>query len=338
MNVKLLGIDIAKTIFQMHGLDKTGKTVLRNKVRRSELMKFVAQLPQCTIVMEACGGANYWGREFSKLGHEVKLIAAQFVKPFVKGNKNDRNDAQAIAEAASRPSMNFVPIKGVEQQDIQNIHTVRERLIKQRTALSNQIRGILLEYGVCMAKGYPTLRKRLPEIIDDTKNGLTNSTRELFSMLYIELIDLDEKVSVYDKKLQTIFKENEGCQRISKIAGVGPIVATAILTQLSDPAYFKNGRHFAAYLGLVPKQHSSGGKERLLGISKRGNKYLRTLLIHGARSALIRIDKKSGKQSEWLKQLIARVGINRATVALANKNARVIWAMFARNEAYRYAA
>ena len=337
MNIKLLGIDIAKYVFQLHGIDSSGKAVLRKKIKRDQLIEFIVKLPVCTIAMEACGGSNYWARQFKKLGHKVKLISPQFVKPFVKGNKNDRNDAEAIAEAASRPSMKFVPIKMVEQQDVQNLHNVRQQLITQRTALSNQIRGILLESGICFAKGFPSLRKHIPEILENAENELTAAGRELIHELFEGFLELSKRILHYDKKLQTYFNESEACQKIKELEGIGPIVATAIVSKMGDPKQFKRGRHFAAFLGLVPRQHSSGGKERLLGISKRGDKYLRTLLIHGARSAVTRIDKKTDPKSMWLKQLKERRGINRAAVALANKNARVIWALLANNETCRQA-
>lgn len=337
MNVKLLGIDIAKNVFQIHGIDGVGKAVLRKKIKREQLMEFIVKLPVCTIAMEACGGSNYWARQFKKLGYEVKLISPQFVKPFVKGNKNDRNDAEAIAEAASRPSMKFVPIKMIEQQDVQNLHNVRQQLITQRTALSNQIRGILLESGICFAKGFTSLRNQIPEILENAENELTTAGRELIHELFDGFLELSKRILHYDKKLQTYFNESESCQKIKELEGIGPIVATAIVSRMGDPKQFKRGRHFAAFLGLVPRQHSSGGKERLLGISKRGDKYLRTLLIHGARSAIIRIDKKTDPKSMWLKQLKERRGINRAAVALANKSARIIWALLANNETYRQA-
>jgi transposase len=268
------------------------------------------------------------------LGHIVKLISPQYVKPFVKGNKNDRNDAQAITEAASRPDMRFVPVKNVEQQDIQNIHRVRQRLLTERTALSNQIRGLLSEYGVCIAKGFSTLKKRLPEILEDAENELTAYTRELIWELQEEFMTLDKRVLIYDNKLKILFKTNKDCQRIAKIEGIGPIVATAVMSRLGNPKQFKNGRHFAAFLGLVPRQVSSGGKEKLLGISKRGDVYLRTLLIHGARSALMVADKKTDNRSLWLQKMKERCGINRTSVALANKNARIIWSLVAHQQEY----
>lgn len=332
--ITLLGIDIAKRVFQLHGIDKNGKALLKKKLQRSELKNYVANLPACRIVMEACGSAHYWAREFQSLGHDVKLISPQFVKPFVKTNKNDANDAQAICEAASRPAMRFVPIKGVEQQAIQSLHRVRERLVGQRTALSNQIRGLLAEYGVVLAKGIGKLRRELPVIIEDEHNELPPAMRELLLELQEEFIALERRVSACDKKVTTIFKANPVCQRLGKVEGIGPLTATILLTVLSDASLFKNGRHFAAFLGLVPKQQSSGGRERLLGISKRGDRYIRRLLIQGGQAAMRQSGQKTDPRHVWLNALHARRGIQRTCVALANKNARIAWALVAHGEAY----
>ncbi len=337
-NIKLLAIDIAKNIFQLHGVDKVGKAILKKQLKRQELIQFVSQLPICTIAMEACGGANHWARQFQKLGYKVTLISPQFVKPYVKGNKNDRNDAEAIAKAARDPDMRFVPIKNIEQQNIQCVHRIRQRLIDQRTALCNQARGLLAEYGVVIKKGVSALRSRLPEILEEENNELTGFTQRLVCELYEELVELDKKIVCYDKRIEEIFKENEVCQRLGKVEGVGPLIATAILAVMGDSKQFRNGRHFSAFLGLVPRQHSSGGKERLFGISKRGDTYLRTLLIQGARSVLLRVNQKEDKRSQWLKNLKVRRGSNRACVALANKNARILWALVAHNDTYQRAA
>jgi transposase len=336
--ITLLGIDIAKEVFQLHGVNKLSNAILKKKIYRSDLLKFIANLSPCTIAMEACGGAHYWARQFMKFGHTVKLISPQFVKPFVKTNKNDAHDAQAITEAASRPDMRFVPIKGVEQQDIQCVHRIRERLVGQRTALVNQIRGLLAEYGIVIPVGVAQLKKRLFEILCDSKNELTPIMRELCNELYDELITLAKRIKEYDKRIENIYKSNPVCQKLAEVEGIGPLSATMLATVLSDPTVFENGRHFAAFLGLVPKQHSSGGKQLLLGISKRGDSYLRGLLIHGARAVLYRAKKKTDKRSSWLNQLNERRGHNRTCVALANKNARIVWALVAKNERYKKAA
>ena len=283
----LLAIDLAKEIFQLHGVDERGKAVLKKKLRRPALLAFVANLPKCTIAMEACGGSHYWAREFQKLDHEAKLISPQFVKPFVKSNKTDANDAEAIAEAAMRPSMRFVPIKQVANQDIQNIHRVRERLIRNRTALSNEIRGLLHEYGIVIPKTILKLKQFLLPILDNLEEQrLSSMSIKLFRELMEELGNIEKEVKKYDDHLEVVFKSNEAAQRIEKIEGVGIVTATAIVAAVSNANSFKNGREFSAWLGLVPKQNSSGGKTVLQGISKRGDGYLRKMLINGARAAL----------------------------------------------------
>ena len=285
--------------------------------------------------MEACGGANYWARELIALGHEVKLIAPQYVKPFVKGNKNDYNDAEAIAEASQRPRMRFVPIKSLEQQDIQNIHRQRERLKKERTALVNQIRGLLAEYGIVIRQGVTSVRRELPLVIEDAENGLTVMSRELFSELFDELCSVDERLIGCDQRIKTLNQENELCQRLEEMLGVGPITASALYAAGGDGKDFKNGRHFSAWLGLVPSQHSSGGKAVLLDISKRGNSYLRILLIHGARALLRHSVGKADRLSRWAQALLERRGHNRACVAVANKLARIAWVIMSKGECYR---
>lgn len=334
-NITLLGVDLAKNVFQLHGVDAKGRSVLRKKLTRSKLLETIANMPACTIAMEACSGANHWHRKFSSFGHEVKIISAQFVKPYVKTNKNDFNDAEAICEAASRPSMRFVTPKTIEQEDLQAMHRIRSRLVEERTALTNQIRGLLAEYGIVIAQGINNVRKKLPEILEDGENELSVRGRELFADLYEELCEKDKRVEAYDTKLNEVFKTNDMCQRISKIEGVGPVTATAIVATIGDPKIFKNGRHFAAFLGLVPRQSSSGGKERLLGISKRGNVYVRSLLIHGGRAVVRVVNKKDDARSKWIRGLRDRRGANKTAVAVANKNARIIWALLAKNEQYR---
>lgn len=338
MKITILGIDIAKNVFQLHGIDKQGKPLLQKQLRRSELLTFIANLPPCVIAMEACATSNYWGRKFESLGHTVKLISPQYVKPFTQGQKNDRNDAQAIAEAASRPTMRFVSIKTVEQQDIQSIHRIRQRLVAQRTALDNQIRGLLAEYGVFIPQSISHIRSRLLVIVDDSHPELTDLTRELVLELYEEFKYLDQRIKKCDTKIKHVFSRSEACQRIAQIEGVGPITATAVVATVGDTKYFKNGRQFAAFLGLTPRQHSSGGKPLLMGISKQGDCYLRMLLVHGARSVMYVVDKKNDPKSEWLKKLRTRRGINKTCVALANKNARIIWALLAKGENYKKAA
>jgi len=287
------------------------------------------------VVMEACGGANYWAREIIALGHEVKLIAPQYVKPYVKGNKNDYNDAEAIAEAAQRPNMRFVPIKSIEQQDIQNFHRQRERIKKERTALVNQTRGLLAEYGVVIDKGVTAVRRELPLILEDAENGLSMLSREVFAELLEELRVLDERFTDSEKRIKALNRDNETCKRLEEILGIGPIGASATYAAAGDGKEFSNGRHYSAWVGLVPGQHSTGGKPVLLGISKRGNAYLRTLYIHGARSVLLHSATKQDSFSRWAQAVLKRRGHNKACVAVANKIARMAWVIMAKGESYR---
>jgi transposase len=340
MEITAIGIDLAKSVFQLHGVDSRGKCVLRKKLSRSQLPVFIAQLKPCLIGMEACAGANFWAREFEKLGHRVKLIAPQFVKPFVKSNKNDALDAEAICEALLRPSMRFVAPKSIEQQDVQSLHRVRSRQVAARTALCNEMRGLLAEYGVVLAGGITHLRKNLASTLESSEQQqrITPSGRRLFEEMAEELRELDEKITTLERKIANIHCASEKSQRLAEIPGVGKLTATAVLAAVGDPKAFKNGREFSAWIGLVPKQHSSGGKDKLLGISKRGDVYLRTLLIHGARASIRFLDRyPESHRKHWLENLIKRRGKNRAIVALANKNARQMWVLLAKNEEYRAA-
>lgn len=337
MNVTVLGIDLAKNVFQIHGVDMYGKTCIQRKLKRSQVMSFIENLPKCLIGVEACGSSHYWVRQFKKCGHTVKAMPPQFVKPFVKSNKNDANDAEAICEAVQRPNMRFASTKTVEQQDVQSTHRIRQRLIGNRTALCNSVRGLLGEYGVAVPKGVSTLRKQIPEILESTDYELTDFTRELLSDLYAELSDLQERIDRIDKKIDRIFKASEVCLRLAKIDGVGPLIATAITAAVGDASVFKNGRQMSAWLGLVPRQNSSGGKTNLLGISKRGDVYIRTLLIHGGRSLARVAERKSDQKSKWITEKVNQRGSNRAAIAIANKNVRIIWKMMTTGEEYRMA-
>lgn len=337
MKITTIGLDIAKSIFHLYAVNKMGRLVKKKQLKRKQVLAYMANLEPCLIAMEACGGANYWAREFIALGHEVKLIAPQYVKPYVKGNKNDYNDAEAIAEAAQRPNMRFVPIKSVEQQDVQNFHRQRERIKKERTALVNQIRGLLAEYGVVINQGVAAVRKSLPEILEDAENGLTARSRELFAELLEELWALDQRYEHSGQRITSLSQENAMCRRLDEILGIGPITASATYAAAGDGKDFVNGRHYSAWLGLVPGQHSTGGKTVLLGISKRGNAYLRTLYIHGARAVLRHSTNKTDRFSLWAQALLARRGHNRACVAVANKMARMAWVIMAKGETYRVA-
>jgi len=335
MKITTIGLDIAKTEFHLFAVNREGRLVKKKQLKRKALLAHITKFEPCLIVMEACGGANYWAREFIALGHEVKLIAPQYVKPFVKGNKNDYNDAQAIAEAAQRPSMRFVPIKSIEQQDVQNFHRQRERIKKERKALVSQIRGLLAEYGVVINLGVAAVRRDLPLILENADNGLTALSRELFAELFEELQSVEERFKQCERRIKTLNKENEICRRLDEVLGIGPIIASATYAAAGDGKEFVNGRHYSAWLGLVPGQHSSGGKPTLLGISKRGNAYLRTLYIHGARSVLRHSANKTDRFSRWAQALLARRGHNKACVAVANKLARIAWVIMAKGETYR---
>lgn len=334
MKVARIGIDLAKNVFEIHGVDERDKVVIRIKLRREGVARFFANIPPCLVAMEACSGSHYWARKLEGLGHKARLISPQFVKPYVKTNKSDLNDAEAICEAASRPSMRFVPIKSEEQLSIQAAHRIRSRLVGNRTALANQIRGLLAECGIIIARNIAALRRRLPEILGSDINALDPRTGSLILDLQEELTVADDRVHAYDRRIKLLCNESEVCRRLEKIEGVGPLTATAIVAAAGNAASFHNGRQFAAWLGLVPRHQSSGGHTRLLGISKRGDRYIRTLLIHGARSALGRSGHKKDARSRWLQKLCGRRHYNVVAVALANKNARIIWALLRHGETY----
>jgi len=333
-----IGLDIAKQVFQVHGADRSGRAVLRRKLRRNEVVRFFSEQAPCLVGIEASGSAHYWARVLSGHGHTVRLMAPQFVKPYVKSQKNDANDAEAICEAVTRPNMRFVPAKSVEQQDLQCLHRVRSRLVANRTQLINQIRGLLAEYGIVLPQHPGQVRSGLPAVLEDAGNQLTGFGRMLFQSLYEELAQLDEKIAAADKRIQIAFQNTPDCRRIAAVEGVGPLIATAIVAAISNGHAFANGRQFSAWLGLVPRQNSSGGKSRLLGISKRGDPYLRTLLIHGARSVVYRAKAKTDQRSLWINDKQQRLGTTKACVAVANKNARIIWSLIAREQEYRHAA
>lgn len=329
MKIMRVGVDLAKNVFQVHGVDGKDKCVWRRQLTRTRWVDVLTDAvePGCEIGMEACSGAHHWARELQAHGFTVKLMAAQFVKPYVKSNKNDRNDAEAICEAMSRPTMRFVDVKSVEQQDIQAVHRVRAELVGQRTAKSNQIRGLVAEYGLVAPKSLSQLRAALPDWLEDAENGLSGRFRWLLAGLAEDLREVDRRVSELDAEIQAIAKTHPAAQRLQQLRGVGPIIATALIATLGNAAQFTNGRAFAASLGLTPKQHSTGGREGLLGISKRGDPYLRKLLVHGARSVLYRAKDKDDPLSRWAMGLATRRHVNVATVALANKTARMAWAM-----------
>lgn len=335
MQITRIGLDLAKYIFEVHGVDSRDEVVLRKTLRRDAVAQFFAELEPCIVGMEASCGSHYWARVLTDLGHEVRLISPQFVKPYVKSNKNDRNDAEAICEAIGRPSMRFVPPKSAEQLEIQAVHRIRQRVVANRTRLVNQVRGLLGEHGVVVARDITRIRRALGEIADGPERAFGDIFIDMLRDMRDELAELDIRLAGYNRRIKNLFRSNEMCQRIGRIEGIGPITATALVAAIGDKSCFKNGRQFAAWLGLVPKQRSSGGKPRLFGISKRGDRYLRTLLIHGARAVLSRATGKTDARSQWIGRMRERRHPNVVAVALANKNARIIWSILSRNQEYR---
>ncbi|GLQ94400.1 IS110 family transposase [Dyella acidisoli] len=335
MNITRIGLDLAKNTFQVHAVDSHEHVVVRRTLKRDEVLAFFRHCPSCLVGMEACGGAHYWGRQLQKLGHTVRLIPPQFVKPYVKHNKNDARDAEAICEALSRPTMHFVPVKSVEQQTLCLVHQVRREQVAQRTAKVNQIRGLLAEFGLVLPRQIQTLRRGLPRLLEDAGNELTDTVRALLDQRREELVQLDACIEQLNRQLKTMAITHVQARRLDQIPGIGPITATALLARIPDPTLFHRGRDLSAWLGIVPGQHSTGGKERLLGISKHGDRYLRSLLIQGARAVLKTIQHKDDPRSRWLQALAARRHPNVAAVALANKNARVAWAILRYQEDYQ---
>jgi len=334
MNNSVIGLDIAKHIFHLFTQGTDGK-MIKKKLKRSELLAYFVNYPVSIIGIEACGSAHHWARELTKLGHEVILLNARYVKSFVVGNKNDFNDAAAIYDAVTRPNKRVVAVKTVAQQDVQLVHSLRKGLVDKRTALVNQIRGLLSERGIIINQGIAQVRQQLPLIVEDAENGLTALSRELFAEQYEKLKAFDDEIKAQDQRINRLCNANELSKRFLAVPGVGPVTATMVAADIGDSGKgYESSRDYAASLGVVPRQHSSGDKQVYLGISKRGNRYIRTLLIHGARSVLKNCSKKTDKLSLWLQSLVARRGFNKAAVALANKNARILWAMANKNKDY----
>ena len=335
MKITTVGIDLAKNVFQIHAVNEHGKTVLKKQLKRDQVAEFFVNLPPCLIGMEACGSAHHWARKLASFGHTVELMAPQFVKPYVKTNKNDAADAEAICEAVARPNMRFVPIKNIEQQSVLALHRVRQGFVKARTAQANQIRGLLGEFGLVIPQGIANIAKRVPELIEDASNELSGSFRLLIDRLMAHLKELDRQVDELDAKIKEWHRASDASRKLTMIPGIGPVTASALIATIGDAKNFNNGRQMAAWLGLVPKQNSSGGKNVLLGISKRGDTYLRTLLIHGARAVIYAAQREKDKVEGWLSRLLERRNVNVAAVALANKNARIVWALLARDREFR---
>ncbi len=337
MKITCIGIDLAKNVFQIHGVDKGGKKVFNKPLKREQMAAFFVNQPPCLIGMEACGSAHHWARKLQSMGHSVRLMAPQYVKPYVKTNKNDAADAEAICEAVSRPNMRFVPVKNVEQQSVLALHRVRQGFVKARTAQGNQIRGLLAEFGLIVPQGMGHIASRVPELIEDASNELPGSFRLLVQRLLEHLKELERQVHELELQILAWHRQSEASRKLEQVPGIGPITASALVASLGDANHFKDGRQVAAWLGLVPGQHSSGGKQNLLGISKRGDTYLRTLLIHGARSVIYHADKKaqSSATCRWVTGVVERRNKNVAAVALANKNARIVWALLAHGRQYQ---
>lgn len=332
--MQLLAIDLGKQSFHIHGISSEGE-VISKKVTRSKLEAVVQELAPAIVAMEACASAHHWGRQFEALGYSVRLIHPRFVMPFVKGSKNDAVDAEAIHEAALRPTMRFVPVKTTEQQDLQMLHRTRDRLITQRTGLINHIRGLLGEYGVVIPVGAFRFRKDIRTAISEA--SLSTLAKQNFNALIAEFEALDKRITEIDRKLVAICRTDERCKRLATLPGVGPVIATALIAAVDDGQHFSSGRALAAWIELVPRQYTTGGKPRIGGIGKRGNQYLRRQLIHGARSVLIRISARSDRRAKWAQELLVRAGHNKTLVAIANKTARMAWAVLRSGESYKAA-
>ncbi len=335
MNVTTVGLDLAKNVFHIVGLNAQGQEKMKKRLSRGQVLKYFANTPSCLIGMEACAGAHYFARELTQLGHEAKLIPPQYVKAYVRGQKNDTNDARAIAEAVRAPQMRFVAAKTVAQQDLQALARLREGTLRARTALANRLRGLLGEYGIVMAQGVNTLRRAVPDLLEDASNGLSERFRRLLAQGREQLTELDAHIEVLTTELKAAAQEDDRARRLQTIPGFGPIVASVFTGAVGDGSQYRRGREASAAVGLTPRQHSTGGKSRLLGISKRGDRYLRCLLVHGARSVVIAAKRKDDPLSRWINRLRETRGINKATVALANKLTRIGWAVLRNNAVYQ---
>jgi transposase len=335
MQVTTIGLDIAKSVFQVHGVDERGRAVLRKRLARAKVREFFAKLPPCVIGLEACGGAHHWARELQALGHDARLIPPQYVKAYVKTNKHDMADAEACAEAVRRPSMRFVPVKSAAQQAMAMLHRVRDQLVGQRTATINALRGHLAEFGLVAARRRQGLGELLAVLGDLEDRRVPPLAREVLASLTGQLRDLEARIAELDRRLVQMTRADPACRALAEVPGIGPVIATAFTAAVPDPGRFASGRHLSAWLGLVPRQHATGGKPRPLGLSKRGDAYLRRQLIHGAR-AVVRVSQgRSGGLWSWVEGLLARRPFNVVVAAVANKLARIVWAMLSRGEAYR---
>lgn len=335
MKITTFGIDLAKNVFQVHAVDEHGKVALRKQLRRDQMNTFFVNLAPCLIGMEACGSAHHWARTLSGFGHTVRLMSPQFVKPYVKSNKNDVADAEAICEAVTRPNMRFVPVKSVEQQAVLSLHRARQGFVIARTAQANQIRSLLGEFVLVIPKGICHVAKQVPQLLEDASSQLPGTFRQLIVRLTEHLKRLDKLVDEFEGQIKAWHRSSELSLKLEKIPGIGPLGASALVASIADANSFDNGGQLSAWLGLVPRQHSSGGKPTLLGISKRGDVYLRTLLIHGARSAIVAAQRKAVNTNVWLASLLNRRHPNVAAVAPANKNVRTVWALLAHGREFQ---
>lgn len=333
-DITTIGLDLAKSVFHVVCCNRNGKVIKKKTLRRKQVAAYFMQLPPCQVAMEASSGAHYWARTLSSQGHNVMLIPAQHVKAYVRGQKNDYNDAQAIAEASRVPAMPTVMVKSIAQQDLQALQRMRQQAVRQRTAMTNHLRGLLSEYGIVVGKGLSALRKALPGILEDAENELSDFFRTLLARRWQQLQQVDEDITYYNKSLQRCVEQDTGCQNLLTIPGYGPVLAAAFRSHFGNGSHFKRGRDAAASVGLVPRQHSSGGKTMLLNITKTGDKYLRSLLVHGARAVINHADKKEDTLSLWIQGVEARRGRRKAIVALANKLARIGWSILNHGNTY----
>ena len=333
--ITTIGLDIAKSVFQVHGIDASGAVIVRRQLRRRQVLPFFRKLPACVIGIEACATSHHWARELEKLGHEVKLMPPRYVKPYVKRNKNDAADAEAICEAVTRPTMRFVPIKSPEQQSVLMLHRTRQLFVRQRTALINAIRAHLAEFGIVAGIGRNGVEKLLDLISKSEDDRIPPAARECLMALAAQLELIKRQILEADRRVLAWHRTSKISKRLEAIPGVGPLIATALVASIPDPSVFRSGRDLSAWIGLVPKQNSTGGKERLGSISKAGNRYLRSLLVVGALSVIRRAKQLGYTRHPWLVRLMERRSVKIAAIALANKIARIAWAMMARNESYR---
>jgi transposase len=333
--ITTIGLDLAKNVFHVVCCDVRGKIIKKRMLKRGQVLTFFSNLNCCLVGMEACASAYYWARKLKALGFEAKLVPAQYVKAFLRGNKNDYNDALAIAEAVVRPEMRFVVIKTEEQQDIQALHRLRKGCVSDRTRLCNTTRSLVAEYGLIAPRGVAALRRQIPQWLEDGENGLSELFRRLLAESYARLQDVDTHIVYYTREIERQSRQDDACRRLQTLPGYGPILSSVFHGVVGNGEGYRRGRDVSAAVGLVPRQHSSGGKDTLLGISKRGDRYLRSLLVHGARAVVSRADGKDDQLSQWINKVRAKRGFNKAVVAMANKMARMGWAILSHNTVYQ---